>query len=225
MSERPLPRFWVRDKDRVESETAFVDLVLVVSNTESEKTRQPLALQRRTVLQAALGACLICPHQADAQTPATQEEPPHEGDSLVFATGPRAGEVIAPQDVPLGGPQVFAYPRDPASGAARKGSRLNQVLLVRLDPADLTPQTSERAADGIVAYSAVCSHTGCDVNGWLKRTSTLHCECHDSEFNPADAANVELGPAPRRLAALPLRITNGALEVAGSFIGRVGAAQ
>jgi Rieske Fe-S protein len=156
-----------------------------------------------------LGVSLTCPLQAGAQTPDAEEERPHEGDSLVFAGGSRAGEVIAPQDVPLGGPQVFAY----------------QVLLVRLDPADLTTQTRERAADGIVAYSAVCSHTGCDVNGWLERTRTLHCECHDSEFNPADAANVEFGPAPRRLSALPLRIAEGALEVAGGFIGRVGAAQ
>lgn len=196
-----------------------------VSNTDCEKTSRQRTLQRRTVLQAALGVGLICPNQVDAQTPEAEGEPPHEGDSLVFATGPRTGEVIAPQDVPLGGPQVFAYPMDPASGAPRKGSRLNQVLLVRLDPADLTAQTRERAADGIVAYSAVCSHTGCDVTGWFARTRTLHCECHDSEFNPADAANVELGPAPRRLSALPLRITDGALEVAGSFIGRVGAAQ
>ncbi len=196
-----------------------------MSDGERQQTPQLRPLQRRTVLQAALGACLICSHQAAAQTPATQEEPPHDGDSLVFATGPRAGKAIAPQDVPLGGPQVFAYPMDPASGVPRKASRLNQVLLVRLDPADLTPQTRERAADGIVAYSAVCSHTGCDVNGWLQRTRTLHCECHDSEFNPADAANVEFGPAPRRLAALPLRITDGSLQVGGSFIGRVGASQ
>jgi Rieske Fe-S protein len=172
-----------------------------------------------------LGVSLTCPLQAGAQTPDAEEERPHEGDSLVFAGGSRAGEVIAPQDVPLGGPQVFAYPMDPATGVPRTSSRLNQVLLVRLDPADLTTQTRERAADGIVAYSAVCSHTGCDVNGWLERTRTLHCECHDSEFNPADAANVEFGPAPRRLSALPLRIAEGALEVAGGFIGRVGAAQ
>lgn len=192
-----------------------------MSNTKSEQTRR---LQRRTVLRAALGACLVCPLQAHAQEP-DAEERPREGDSLVFAGGSRAGEVISAGDVPLGGPQIFAYPMDPSTGVPRRGSRLNQVLLVRLDSADLTSETRERSADGIVAYSAVCSHTGCDVNGWFEDTRTLHCDCHDSEFDPADAAKVEFGPAPRRLSALPLRVVEGAIEVAGDFIGRVGATQ
>src|SRR5262252_789838 len=41
------------------------------------------------------------------------------------------------------------------------GSRLNKVLLLRLDPEGFDPETKEHAADGVVAYSAVCVHTGC----------------------------------------------------------------
>jgi Rieske Fe-S protein len=48
------------------------------------------------------------------------------------------------------------------------------------------------------------------------------CPCHDSEFDPADAAKVIGGPAPRRLPALPLKITDGYVVVAGAFSGRVG---
>ena len=44
---------------------------------------------------------------------------------------------------------------DPATGVARDGSRLNQVILIRLDPATLDADTAARAADGIVAYSGI----------------------------------------------------------------------
>jgi Rieske Fe-S protein len=51
------------------------------------------------------------------------------------------------------------------------------------------------------------------------------CMCHNSEYDPRHAAQVVFGPAPRRLAALPLAIVDGALVVAGTFIGKVGAQQ
>ena len=41
------------------------------------------------------------------------------------------------------------------------------------------------AAPGIVAYSGVCPHTGCDVSDWLNGPQTLLCPCHESEFDPA----------------------------------------
>jgi rieske iron-sulfur protein len=50
----------------------------------------------------------------------------------------------------------------------------------------------------------------------------LMCFCHYSQFDPKDGARVVEGPAPRRLAALPLKLADGVLTVAGGFIGRVG---
>lgn len=51
----------------------------------------------------------------------------------------------------------------------------------------------------------------------------LKCPCHNSEFDPRQGAQVVFGPAPRRLAALPLAISDGTLVVAASFVGKVGA--
>jgi Rieske Fe-S protein len=108
----------------------------------------------------------------------------------------------------------------------RKGSRLNELLVVRLDPAELDDETRSRAADGIVAYSAICSHAGCPVTGWLKGAAgdndVLKCFCHNSEFDPRHSAEVVFGPATRRLAALPLEMADGSLTVAAKFIGKVG---
>ncbi|MGO8917938.1 MAG: ubiquinol-cytochrome c reductase iron-sulfur subunit [Stellaceae bacterium] len=121
----------------------------------------------------------------------------------------------------------MAWPFDPAKKIARDGSRLNQVLLLRLDPASLDEVTRPRAADGIVAYSAICAHAGCPVTGWVEDEGkrVLKCFCHNSEYDPRQEAQVVFGPAPRHLAALPVRIVDGALTVSGGFIGKVGATQ
>jgi Rieske Fe-S protein len=99
---------------------------------------------------------------------------------------------------------------------------LNQLIVVRLPPEKLTPETAARAADGVVAYSGVCTHTGCDVTDWFGDVLRFKCPCHESEFDPSDGARVVGGPAPWQLAALPLKLVDGALAVAAPFEGRVG---
>jgi rieske iron-sulfur protein len=133
--------------------------------------------------------------------------------------------VFGPPDVPLGAPPIFAWPMEPASKLVRNGSRLNKVLLLRLDPATLAGATRDHAADGVVAYTAICPHTGCDVTGWLAEQQILDCPCHSSQYNPREAGTVMAGPAPRALPALPLKIADGKLMVARPFTSRVGFTQ
>jgi rieske iron-sulfur protein len=184
----------------------------------------PRCLPRRTVLQAVLGLVpgWLLPKGAMAQDNAPHQARPHAGDRFVFATGEHKGSLITPADLPIGGPPVTAYPVDPHSRIVRDGSRLNQVLLIHFKPEALIGDTRLRAAAGIVAYSAICTHAGCDVSDWKDHTKTLMCFCHYAEFDPRDGARVLDGPAPRRLAALPLKVVDGVLTAAGGFIGRVG---
>jgi Rieske Fe-S protein len=135
--------------------------------------------------------------------------------------GDKSGEVKV-EDLAIGGPQVQAYPVDPKTGVVRDGSRLNLVILVRLDPAGLSEETRGHAANGVVAYSGVCTHQGCPVIMWSTERNALFCSCHGAIYDPKNGAEVLDGPAPRRLAALPLKIENGALTVAAPFSGRVG---
>jgi rieske iron-sulfur protein len=184
------------------------------------------SILRRTAVAGGLSG-LIAPG-ASAQTAPPQPSPeslkrPQKGDTLVFATGANAGKPIAPGDLPQGGPQQMAWAVDPASGTVRDGSRLNQVLLVRLADDSFAEPTRARAAAGVVAYSAICSHAQCPVTEWRQETGILHCACHNSEYDPRENAKVVSGPAPRSLAALPLGLNDGKLVVAGLFIGKVGA--
>jgi rieske iron-sulfur protein len=184
----------------------------------------PRLCGRRTILKAALGLCLGWPalNSAAAQDGEPRNARPQEGDRFVFATGEHKGELITPADLPLGGPPVMAYPMDPQTKTVREGSRLNQVLLIRLDAETLAEETRTRSAAGIVAYSAICTHAGCDVADWQAGTQMLMCFCHYSQFDPKAGARVLEGPAPRRLAALPLKVVDGVLTAAGGFVGRVG---
>jgi rieske iron-sulfur protein len=116
----------------------------------------------------------------------------------------------------------MVYPIDPSSRVVRDGSRLNQILLVRLAPDELDEDTRAGSADGIVAYSGICTHTGCDVTLWQAETRRFRCPCHESEFDPRDRGRVVGGPAPRRLPRLPVKVVDGAIVAAGSFMGRPG---
>lgn len=146
---------------------------------------------------------------------------PKEGDLLVKA-GDSTAKPLSPEDIPLGAEQTMAWPFDPIAKVVRTGSRFNQILLLRLDPDKLTAETKSRAADGVVAYTVICTHSGCDVDEWLSGEQALFCSCHGSKFDPNDGAKVLDGPAPRPLPALPLKVVDGKLAVARSFTARVG---
>ena len=146
---------------------------------------------------------------------------PDVGDLLV-RSGDAGGTPLTPRDIQSGAAQTMAWAMEPVSRIVRSGSRLNQIVLLRLDAARLTADTRTRSADGIVAYTSICTHTGCDVDTWLAPEQWLSCPCHDSAFDPKDGGRVVDGPAPRVLPALPLAIVDGKLVVAGSFTSPVG---
>jgi Rieske Fe-S protein len=183
---------------------------------------------RRSLLLTVLtaGAYLaVKPAVAEEDQPGSDERP-QKGDFLVHSEGEHAGEIIKPADLELGGPPVHAWPKDPKSSVIRKGSRLNEIVLLKLDPGELDDESRSRSADGIVAYSLICTHAGCPVSEWVKASEgdkqVLKCPCHNSEFDPRESAQVVFGPAPRRLAALPLAIADGSLTVAAGFVGKIG---
>jgi Rieske Fe-S protein len=179
-------------------------------------------------LQRALavgGALRVRADETSGAPPPDALAPPQVGDVLVFAFGARAGRAIAPDDLQDGAKQTLAFPMDPGTHVVRDGTRLNQLIVVRLAADALTAETRARAADGVVAYSGVCTHTGCDVTDWIAAARHFKCPCHESEYDPSDAARVLSGPAPWQLAALPLKTANGVLAVAAPFVGNVGFAQ
>jgi Rieske Fe-S protein len=150
------------------------------------------------------------------------EMPPQAGDRLVFVQGDQKGAVIKVEDLTLGGPQQLAFPMDPTSKTVRDGNRLNQVLVIRLKEDAYDGETKPHTGGGVVAYSAICTHQGCDVSQWKPDKNTLLCVCHGTEYDPFQRAAVVFGPAPRRLPILPLSVEGGVLVVAAGFRSKPG---
>jgi len=179
-------------------------------------------LERRTLLKAGIGAGIrlsLTPALARAQgNPAGG---PQRGDVLVRVGDPMK-QSLSPGEIKRGAKPIIAWAMDPGNETLRSGSPLHQVLLVRLDPGSLTSETRSRAADGVVAYTASCTHMECLVDDWLADEQLLRCGCHDSKFDPKDGAKVISGEAPRALAALPLTLDDGQLVVAAPFTASVG---
>jgi rieske iron-sulfur protein len=195
--------------------------------TGCEQCLNSRPLSRRVVLKSVLSIGLGL--QLTSRSISAAEEPqkarPQPGDVFVFSAENRQGQILTLQDAPIGGPPVIVYPMDVSTQTVRNGSRLNRILLIRFASEELTEQTRAVAAEGMVAYSAVCTHTGCDVFGWENNAKHFVCPCHASTFDPKDRARVVSGPAPRPLAILPLQIVDGKVTVAGAFSGKVGAEQ
>jgi rieske iron-sulfur protein len=183
------------------------------------------AASRRAVLWGACGAAVMGVMPLPAAGDAVRDMRAQPGDLLVaFKNDDGAGAIINPGDVKRGAEPLLAWPFDPAKMIVRSGSRLNLVILMNFDPATLSAAERGRAAGGVVAYTAVCTHQACWVTDWLQSKQVLQCPCHQSQYDPRQGARVVTGPAPRPLPALPVRLADGRLEVKGPFTDRVGGA-
>src|SRR5690349_11852810 len=180
---------------------------------------------RRALLQlgaaATTAALLPGKARADDEDPRKMERP-QVGDFLVYAGGDQEGALIIEGALNVGDEPVMAWATDPTRKILRDGTRLNQILVVRLDPSTMDDETKSHAAAGFLAYSAICTHMQCPVSGWIPGKRRLHCPGQQSEYDPSQDAKVVGGPAPRPLAALPLKMVDGKLQVAEQFIGKVG---
>ncbi len=192
-------------------------------NRTSHQASAATPLSRRTVFKMGLATGIAVPMSALGQSPNRLR--PQPGDQLVFEEGPNQGEAVRPELLELEQKPLSALARDTETQVLRDGSRLNRVMIMRIDPAKMSERYAPNAAEGVIAYSAVCTHTGCDVINWDEGQLRMACPCHESQFDIYDGANVVGGPAPRPLAMLPLEVVEGIVVVAAEFRGRVGFTQ
>jgi len=178
----------------------------------------PRAIHRRSFFKLGVGGLcwgaippLLAWGQAD---PAST---PPQADDVLVRTGDPALKPLTPGDVPGNAQYISAWPMAPANKIVRNGSRLNEVLLVRLDPKMLLGASQSDSVEGVLAYSALCPHAGCNVTTWTPEEGRLSCDCHSSEFDARASGKVIDGPASRPLPSLPLKLSGDVLVVARPF--------
>src|SRR5207247_10930044 len=97
-----------------------------------KQTRRSLLLTTLATGGFLAGRCAA----AQEDQPGSSDRP-KKGDLLVGSEGERAGDVIRPDDLKLGEPPLHAWPKDPKTSVVRNGSRLNEILVIRLDSAEM----------------------------------------------------------------------------------------
>jgi len=200
-------------------------LVQVVEESGGRITRKRLFVASLGGAAAALGVALLTP--AVSLGPVFRVAPLlgtpwRRGRRLVDETGrPWKATDIEEDDF------YTAFPE-----GADKEDLGSAVVLVRLPKSSLhlPPALASYPADGIVAYSKVCTHAGCAISLYraplfqpVEPKPALVCPCHYSTFDPSDGGTVTFGPAGRKLPMLPLRIdARGHLRATGNFDEPVG---
>jgi ubiquinol-cytochrome c reductase iron-sulfur subunit len=128
------------------------------------------------------------------------------------------GNPLRPEDVVAPG-QAAVWPED----APR--NEISSVIVVRLDREPEEPTNLDWVVDNLVAYSKICTHTGCPVGMLRAGDNELYCPCHQAQFDALRAATPTFGPAARPLPQLPLGIdADGYLVALGDFQQPVGPA-
>jgi rieske iron-sulfur protein len=184
-------------------------------------------MQRRNFFKACAGLSIaavdITANKAVAAKPKKPEKMrPQVGDYLVHYDIEEGIKPILVSEMVLDAEQVMAFPQDSNSKVVRDGSRFNKVMIIRLDPKQMDEKTRANSVNGIVAYSAICTHQGCDVNSYLKDKKEFFCFCHMSRFDPLKTGNVTNGPATRKLAMLPIEQVGDQLIVRKQFTRKPG---
>jgi len=77
------------------------------------------------------------------------------------------------------------------------------------------------AVDGVLAFSALCPHAGCNVATWIPDKGILSCDCHASDFDARARGGAIAGPTARPLPALSLKLSGDVLVVAKPFASAI----
>jgi len=188
---------------------------------KTEATSQPESAcatntdRRRVISIMATGLVspiALTPGSAHAQ-PAAQ--------LMVDASAEADFKPLRPDDIQMMKP-ILAFPFDAETGTPKKESRLNKMVVIRLPEEKMTPETRARSVAGVVAYSSICTHQGCDVKTWMPKESVLACYCHASKFDLFDGAKVVAGPASSALRAIPLALNGEFLSIAANLPPKAG---
>lgn len=178
---------------------------------------------RRKVIGMSVGVGLGLSGFGVSAAKPPRSQRPQPGDQIVFRFGDKTGNPVTPDDVPGGAELLQVISKDPESGVVRDGSRLNGINLVRVDESKVSEETKPFVSGGVIAYSSVCTHQGCDLTQWIPEKTTFRCFCHYSEFDATQLGEPNHGPAKRRLAVLPLSLNQkNEFIVAARFNGKVG---
>jgi rieske iron-sulfur protein len=185
--------------------------------------------ERRDVLK---GACVMAGATAlvsiGGSVPAfaqEQKDVPQAGDVFVFTSGPKKGSIVMVNDVVLNANPLSVQAATP-DGKPREGDNCT-ALLYRVATAKVPSDMTSDTVDGVMAYSAVCTHQGCMLTDLHQPDDAVNafgfiCPCHDAIFDPLQDGKNVAGAVSRTLPHFPIKSDGGKIVVSDAPSGYVG---
>lgn len=187
------------------------------------------AIDRRTVVTGATAFAVgtsIFGTEAIASSDSPENLTVQEGDRIQLIKGSNKGQMLKPELLEFGEKQIEAFPYDVSGDVLRRKNRLNRLLVIRLNPDEMDDETRERSVEGVLAFSAICTHRGCTIKSWMPEDRYLRCHCHLSVFDALSGGSVKSGPARRELPMVPLGLdAEGYIVAQSSFTKSPGASK
>lgn len=179
----------------------------------------PGSAVRRTVVVGgaaliATGRALIGTEAEAAADPKPEKLFTQPGDRFQFIKGDLKGQFLRPDMLVTDAPPIEVFPYAVAEDVIRRKNRLNRMLVLKLDTNEMDQDTSSRSVDGVLAYSALCTHRACTIKSWKAEERHLRCHCHLSEFAALSEGSVKSGPAKRQLPMVPLGLDEEGFVIA-----------
>jgi Rieske Fe-S protein len=155
----------------------------------------------------AFAAALALPTLA-LKSLSQQQRPVEANDVLVYSAGSERGQPFKPANL-RENRSVQLLPQ------GKTDDNKNLIQVVRIAPG--------QGLEGLVAYSAICTHLSCSVLADLAPNGNIACPCHASLFDPRNDAAPVGGPANRPLPSLPIGLSpEGNVVATGPFEGPIG---
>jgi len=107
-------------------------------------------------------------------------------------------------------PNLEETPAEPVLVCNVSELRAGQAKTVRFGR---YPALVIHSAQGLRAYSAVCTHFAC-ICKWDADRKVIACPCHEGYFDPLDG-HVTSGPPPTPLETIAVKVVNDAIYVGG----------
>lgn len=197
----------------------------VTNETDRDDDLTPEGASRRAVIGAAttlLGVAVATSANiaaaAKKKDKSPNAQPLQAGDKLMITSGKLKNQLLKPDMLKVAGRPLTAYPYDAENDILRKKYRLNRILVLKLDPGEMSEETKAASVEGVLAYSAVCTHKACTIKSWKEKQRHLRCHCHLSEYAALNKGKVMSGPAQTSLPLVPLTLdADGVVTAADGF--------
>jgi len=148
---------------------------------------------------------------------------PKTHDTFVYIDGPNKGKDVKTAEIVLDVSPIPVQAKDGETGEVRESEK-STVLLYRVNAETIPLEWRSDSADGILAYSAVCTNDATLIGpkDFDSASKQVTCSTCKTQYDLINGAEVKGGPGTRALPQVPVADHDGLLRISHGIISWVG---